>query len=145
MTATTHQGSHATPDRFTTTTIDRFLAAVAAGTGVPADIYAGDAELDATVPNWRFTVRGADAIAAEYGRWFHDPARFSELDRHPVPGGEVVTYVLTWSEGGVPHAAHHCHVLGLADDGRIRREQVFCGGRWDAALLAEMAATGNAE
>ncbi len=123
-----------------TTTIDRFLAAVAAGNGIPSDVYAPDATLDATVPNWRFGVRGSVAIAAEYGRWFADPAEFEELSRTALPGGEVVTYLLTWSESGVPHAAHHCHVLTTDADGLISSDVVFCGGRWPASLLADMAA-----
>ena len=42
--------------------------------------------------------------------------------------------------GGVPHAARHCHVLRFDSDGLIVEDRFFCGGRWDAALLAEMAA-----
>ncbi len=121
-------------------TIDSFLAAVAAGEGIPIELYAPDATLDATVPNWRFTVRGRAAITAEYGRWFASAGTFEELTRAPLPDGEVVTYLLTWTESGVPHAAHHCHVLTLGDDGLIAAEVVFCGGRWPAELLAEMAA-----
>jgi len=121
-------------------TVGSFLAAVAAGHGIAADLYAPDATLDATVPNWRFVVRGAEAIAAEYGRWFVDPAAFEELTRAKLVDGEVVTYLLTWVESGVPHAARHCHQLTLADDGRISSDVVFCGGRWSAGLLAEMAA-----
>jgi len=30
--------------------------------------------------------------------------RFDELQRHPVPGGEVVRHVLAWTEDGVPAA-----------------------------------------
>lgn len=123
------------------TAIDTFINAIASGTGIPSTCYTDDAVLDATVPNWRMTISGADAIAAEYGRWFADPGRFEELDRRPIPDGEVITYLLTWEEDGVPHAAHHCHLLSLAPDGRIAREQVWCGGRWDASLLAQMGAT----
>lgn len=122
------------------TTVDSFLAAVAAGDGIPVGLYAPDAMLDATVPNWRFTRRGPTAITAEYGGWFGSPASFEELTRTPLPDGEVVIYLLTWSESGVPHAAHHCHVLTMDDDGRIASDVVFCGGRWTASLLAEMAA-----
>lgn len=122
-------------------TVGSFLASVAAGEGIPIELYVPEAKLDATVPNWRYTIRGAEAIAAEYGRWFADPAAFEELTRLPHPDGEVVTYQLTWVESGVPHAAHHCHVLTLTEDGRIESDVVFCGGRWPAALLAEMAAT----
>jgi hypothetical protein len=124
--------------------VDRLLDAVCAGTGVPLDLFSPEVVLDATVPGWRFPVRGAQAVAAKFDVWFADPATFEELDRHPVAGGEVVTYLLTWVERGVPHAARHCHVLRLDADGRIVRDQFFCGGRWDAGLLADMAAANDA-
>ena len=38
----------------------------------------------------------------------------------------------------MPHAAHQAHVLAVRE-GRIVRDQVWCGGRWPASLLAEMA------
>jgi hypothetical protein len=53
----------------------------------------------------------------------------------------VVECTLSWTENGVPHAAHHLHVLAVRDD-RIVSDMVFCGGRWPAALLAEMEAAG---
>jgi hypothetical protein len=118
--------------------VDRFLAAVS-GAAIPeADVWADGATLDATVPEWRFTARGADAIRATYATWFADPGRFAELRRLPTPTGEVVEYTLCWEEGGVPHAAHHAHLLTLNADGLIADDHVFCGGRWDAALLAQM-------
>jgi hypothetical protein len=123
----------------TTNAVGRFLAA-AAGARIPAcDVWADDALLDATVPNWRMTRRGADAIRAEYQRWFADPGRFEQLRRIPIPGGEVVEYLLTWEEHGVAHAAHHVHILQVDDD-RITADTVMCGGRWPAPLLEEMAA-----
>jgi hypothetical protein len=124
-----------------TTHIDTFLDAVAAGHGIPTTIYADHAVLDATVPNWRFRVAGPTDIAAEYSRWFADEGRFEELERHGFRGGELVTYTLAWEQNGVPYAAHHAHVLLVDDDGRIERDTVFCGGRWDASLLAQMAET----
>lgn len=122
-----------------TDVVDAFLGAVRAGTGIPADLYESDATLDATVPNWRFVRRGAQAIADEYGRWFGAPGEMEELERNLLPGGELAVYLLTWSEAGVPHAAHHCHVLRLGPTGRIASDTVFCGGRWPASLLAEIA------
>ena len=128
-----------------TATVDRLLAAIEAGAGsTVADLYAEDALLDATVPGWRFTRRGGDAIASEYGGWFADAGRFEELERMTVAGGEIVTFLLTWQEHGVPHAAHHCHQLTLDSAGRIAVDRVFCGGRWDAALLASMEAAEHA-
>jgi hypothetical protein len=55
-------------------TVDRFLEGIGAGAGVPAHVLAGDMVLDATVPGWRFAVRGSDAVARQYGEWFADPA-----------------------------------------------------------------------
>ena len=135
MTTTTTLATSLTP------TVDRFLDAIASGEGVPADLLAPEATLDATVPNWRFEVAGRDAVARQYTAWFADLATFEELERFAVDGGEVVTYLLAWLEGGAPYAAHHCHVLSLDAEGRITRDVFFCGGRWDAAQLAEMAGT----
>lgn len=126
--------------------VDQLLAAVEAGRGAESvAAYSPDAVVDATVPGWRFHMRGRDAIAAEYANWFKDPAIFEELDRVQTPTGEVVMYLISWTERGVPHAAHHCHVLSLdPSTGLIDRERVFCGGRWDATALAAMAEADNA-
>jgi hypothetical protein len=123
-----------------TAAIDRFLTAIATATIPSCDAWSADATLDATVPNWRLHASGPDAIRAEYARWFADPGRFGELRRCPLDGGgEVVEYTLSWTENGVPHAAHHMHRLTVRDD-QIVADTVFCGGRWPASLLAEMEA-----
>ncbi|HVE62265.1 MAG TPA: hypothetical protein VNB94_00485 [Mycobacteriales bacterium] len=123
----------------TPSAVDRLLEAIATGRGgTVAALFADDALLDATVPGWRFRRCGGRAVATEYASWFASPARFEELDRLPVQDGEIVTYLLTWLEYGVPWAAHHCHRLTLDANGRICGDRVFCGGRWDAALLARM-------
>lgn len=123
--------------------VDRFLQAIVTASIPTTDAWTDDARLDATVPNWRFDARGADAIRSTYETWFADPGRFEELRRLPTSEGMVVEYLLSWEADGVPHAAHHVHLLTLADDGRIAEDRVFCGGRWDAALLAEMEAAGG--
>lgn len=119
--------------------VDRFLEAVCAATIDTCDAWAADATLDATVPEWRFHRHGVDEIRETYRGWFADPGRLEQLRRHPVEGGEVVEYLLTWTEDGVPHAGHHVHLLDVVDD-RIVRDVVMCGGRWPASLLAEMEA-----
>jgi hypothetical protein len=121
-------------------TVDRLLEAITAGTGVPADVFASAVVLDATVPTWRFAARGRDDVARQFSGWFADPGSFTELERLPVESGEVVTYLLRWVERGVPHAAHQCHVLRFDVDGRIAHDAFFCGGRWDADRLEQMAA-----
>jgi hypothetical protein len=138
MTSTDSTTARAASTADTGCVIDRLLTAIRTGSPV-ADLYRGDAHLDATVPNWRFTVDGAAAIGTEYGRWFIHPGRFSELRRTSTADGEVVEYTLRWTEDGEPHAAHHLHVLTVdrARD-RVATDRVWCGGRWDAALLDQM-------
>ena len=127
----------------TTNPVDAFLNAVETGDVTGCDAWSETVVLDATVPNWRFSVRGADAVRAEYSRWFHDPATLESLRRIPVPTGEVVEYGLSWTENGVPHALHHVHLLDVVD-GFIVADTVMCGGRWPAALLADMEAADHA-
>jgi hypothetical protein len=83
-------------------------------------------------------VSGAENIEAELGRWYADPGRFEEIRRTSLPEGELVEFVLTWEEDGEPHMAHQAHVIEVRD-GLITRDRAWCGGRWGAALQAEMA------
>jgi hypothetical protein len=124
-----------------TPAIDMFLHAIENAAIADCDAWSADATLDATVPNWRLHAAGADAIRAEYARWFADQAHFDELRRLPVGDGssELVEYTLSWQENGVPHAGHHMHLLTVRD-GLIVSDTVFCGGRWPASLLADMEA-----
>jgi hypothetical protein len=124
-----------------TSAIEKFLHAVETANIPGCDAWSADATLDATVPNWRLHAAGADAIRVEYAKWFAHPGRFDELRRYTVEGGEaeVVEYTLSWTENGVPHAGHHLHVLTVRDE-HIVADMVFCGGRWPAALLAEIEA-----
>jgi hypothetical protein len=119
--------------------VTRFLDAVACGTGVPTDLYAPGAVLDATVPGWRFEQHGAHRVAGQLSHWFADPGELHEVRRSPVPGGEVVRFTLTWTEHGERMAAHQVHLLDV-DEGRITRQEAWCGGRWDARTQQEMAA-----
>ena len=96
------------------------------------------------MPDWRFTVRGSEAVARQYGAWFAVRAALENWSGCRCAGGAVITYLLTWEESGVPQAAHHCHMLRFDGEGCIARDRIFCGGRWDAARLAEMAAGDHA-
>ena len=120
--------------------IDRFTAAIEGATIPDArDVFADDAVLDATVPNWRFAVRGRPGVTEELASWFADPGHFESLKRTDLPGGStLVQFVLTWEEQGEPHMCHQAHLIEQ-QNGRITRDTVWCGGRWDSALMAEMA------
>lgn len=119
--------------------VDRWLEGVQNADVGSRDVFADDAVLDATVPGWRFSLRGAERIEAQFDHWYADVGRFEELERVSLPGGELVRFFLTWKEAGVPHAAHQAHLLMIRDD-RIVADTMFCGGRWPASLLAEMEA-----
>lgn len=118
--------------------ITDLIADVAAGVGIRDSVYASDVEFDATVPHWRFQLHDADAVRHQLAGWYADPGTFDELHRVPVADGELVTFSLRWMEAGVEHTAHQAHLLAV-EDGRISRHQVWCGGRWPADLVAEMA------
>jgi hypothetical protein len=126
------------------TAVDRLLRAVETAIVVD-DLFADDAVLDATVPHWRFRLTTGADIHRQLAGWFHTPSALSELRRLPTPSGEVVEYLHEWQDHGVPYAAHHVHVLTIdATTDRIVRDHFWCGGRWDAALLAEMGAMAHA-
>lgn len=118
--------------------VDCFTAAIEAAS-IGEALFTSDAVLDATVPNWRFTVCGAAAVAAELCHWFADSAHFETLRRVDIPGGALLQFDLAWVEQSQPHMCRQAQVLELRD-GRIARLTAYCGGRWDAALMAEMGA-----
>ncbi|MGH3763990.1 MAG: hypothetical protein ACRDS0_30220 [Pseudonocardiaceae bacterium] len=118
--------------------VERYLAAIEGAAMAGCDALSSEVTLDATVPNWRFSVRGDAAVRAELSRWYADVGSFEELKRTPLPTGELIEFTLRWEQGGVPHAVHQVHIVELTG-GQISRDQVWCGGRWPATLLAEMA------
>jgi len=118
--------------------IDRLIHAIETASIPRSDVFDAGVVLDATVPNWRFTVEGATAVESELAGWYADPGRFEEMRRVDLPSGALVEFVLSWEENGEPHLCHQVHILE-ARDGRITRDTAFCGGRWEAALMAEMA------
>jgi hypothetical protein len=122
--------------------IDDFVAGIANAT-IPAGVFGDDAVLDATVPNWRYQVRGDSVVRAELAKWYANPGRFESLRRTDLPDGELVEFTLSWEEEGVEHVCHQVHILQLRDD-RVVTDTVWCGGRWPASLVAEMEAAATA-
>ena len=117
--------------------VDRLLHAFTSADWEAFDAFAPHAVVDWTVPGWRQTSDGREAAVERLRGWFRDPARFEEISRTPLPSGELVEFTLSWLEHGVPHATHQAHVL-VVDGDHIVRDTMWCGGRWPAALLAEM-------
>lgn len=123
----------------TTNPVDQLLTDITGGAGVRTSYWTADAHLDATVPGWRFEQHGAEGVADTLSGWYNVPISIDRVTRIPVPGGETVELDLSWVEHGMPFAAHQVHLIELDGD-RIARDTTFCGGRWSAALLAEMGA-----
>lgn len=125
-------------DNYENGPVDRYLAAIEGAALSACDAFSPEMILDGTVPNWRFQVEGIAAVKEELSRWYADIGEYEELRRTPLPTGELVEFTLRWEEGDVPHAVHQAHVIEVAE-GLITKDQVWCGGRWSATLLAEMA------
>ena len=104
---------------------------------VPAASAAGAPS--ATVPTGGLAAHGPAAIAAELSGWYGGPGRLYEFARSSLPGGEVVRFTRAWTDNGNPMAAHQVHLLEV-EEGAITRHDIWCGGRWDAALQAEIEA-----
>lgn len=125
--------------------IDRLLDAVASASIEQSDVWGPGAVLDATVPHWRMRIHGPAKIRETLRGWYADPGRYEDLSRTQIPGGELVQFVLSWSENGIPHAVHQAHVLHLDEAGQqIASHVIYCGGRWPADLLAQMAEAADA-
>ncbi len=118
--------------------VTEYLSAIENATITECQAIAPDMTFDATVPEWRFSVRGGDAVRQELAKWYGTPGSFEDLTRTAIPAGEFIQFMLRWEEGGVPFAVHQAHVVEV-DSGRIVRDTAWCGGRWSATLLAEMA------
>lgn len=117
----------------------RLLDAVAAGNGVPTDLYTRTAVLDATVPMWRFEVHGAAAVTAELSRWYDAPGELTDVIRSPLPNGELVRFTCEWVGADGPCITHQVHILTITGV-QIRRHETWSGGRWGAALQADIEA-----
>jgi hypothetical protein len=117
--------------------VDAYLDQLAEGVLRTTGLLADDAVFSATVPQWRYQVRGADAVRGELGSWFGVPTRIVEERRIPTEEGEVVVLGLRWEEGGQTWGAHQTHVLTVRD-GRIAHLHAACGGRWSPEVLAQL-------
>ena len=91
--------------------VGRYLAAIEQARMGDCDVLNPDVLLDATVPNWRYSVRGNEAVRTELSRWYGNAGTFEELTRTELPSGELVEFSLRWEEDVIPHAVHQAHIL----------------------------------
>ena len=120
--------------------VTRLLTQIESGAGIDPGLFTPDATVDAVVPNWRMSMSGGAAIVEQLSGWYAAPGRFEDVSRTALPDGELVELTLTWTEDGIFHTARQSHHLTVdATSGCISADRVWCGGRWPAPLLAEMA------
>jgi hypothetical protein len=125
------------------TVVDAYLEQLQQGVLGATELLADDAVFSATVPQWRFQVRGAEAIRRELGSWYPVPVRIVEERRIPTEGGEVLVLGLRWQEDGETWGGHQTHVI-TTRTGRIVHLHTACGGRWSPAVLAQLPPSADA-
>lgn len=109
--------------------------------------YAPHARLDATVPQWRFSLRGVDAVLG----WFQEAAQgyvggIRVAEAREFDAGAFVAVVweghgVQTSENGGPRRVgfRQTDVFSLRD-GKVIEHFVQCTGEWDEAVFARIAA-----
>ena len=120
---------------------ERYRAAVeASDVAALTTLYRPEALLDAHVPNWRFQVQGADAVAETTGAGLPGPGRFTSFDAEPTASGDLLVQ-FEWRRLGDDSetTVRQLHLLRL-DEGRIAEQVLFCAGVWSPQLRARMAA-----
>lgn len=121
---------------------DRFVELVEAGAHEQlVSLYTEDALFDAHVPNWRFQRQGPQAIVQELTSWFGAPGRFSRFDVEPTVSGDLLIELEWRQQEGTAAEIHsrEAQRWRLDDAGRIAEQVVYCAGRWDLELIAQMA------
>jgi hypothetical protein len=106
-----------------------------------ADLYADDAILDANVPDWRFQLKGADTIAAQFldPEWW-PPETTAVVERTTV-SPRTVTFELrsTFERDGGTWLSRNVHILELGALGLITRHTFYCTGEWSPETIARQA------
>jgi hypothetical protein len=119
--------------------VDVLVHSISEATMPTCTAFGPSTVMDATVPQWRFSVRGADAIRGELSKWYPAPGRTEVVQRAPFPGGELLELCRTWDEPEGPISVHQAYLIEVVGE-EIASLKIWCGGRWTAAELADMAA-----
>ncbi len=118
---------------------DEFVGFLETG-AAPEGMFAPDLFFDFTMPLWRLqTVTGPDAVAIR--RAGHPgPARIAVRRLDPLPSGFLIEVEEFWEQDGEQWYCRELMRADVAADGIVDLS-VYCTGDWDAARVAEHAAT----
>ena len=121
-------------------TADRYRAAVEAGDlDALAELYHPEALLDAHVPNWRFQVQGARAVAETTVTGLDRPGRFASFEAEPTASGDLLVQAEWRRQTDDGESVVRELQRWRLDDGRIAEQVLFCAGVWDPQPQAQMA------
>lgn len=110
----------------TQATLGRLKAMYASGDHKPCpEIYAADAVFDVNLPEWRFQLRGPDAIRHQLDTWHPRPPDLVEWQQRETSWGAVVELAL-WEGEDYGLYSRSVHVLDI--DGEITRHVMYCIG-----------------
>jgi hypothetical protein len=92
---------------------------------------------DATVPGWRFRLRGTDQIVSQLYHWWPTPAELPSYRVTPTAEGVVLEFERPWLEHGERCGCRQVHVLVL-DGERLRELRITCAGKLDEQTLHDI-------
>jgi len=107
---------------------------------VPDGLFAPDAFLDLSTPQWRQQADGAEALVALRRRLHPATGTVPRRRVDPTPGGFVVEWEERWTADGQDWYCREMARAELAGDAIVGLS-VYCTGDWDAATQSRHAAT----
>jgi hypothetical protein len=124
------------------------LHALETGDWTPVkDVLAPDVVYDASVPEWHFSMAGADDVLAELATTTEEhPWRFHELRTTRTDKGVLAEMEMRGRcpghEGHPPHeeASRNALVFELTDDGLLSEIRLICSGQWGEDVIERIEA-----
>ena len=105
----------------------------------PDGLFAPDAFLDLSLPQWRLQTDSADALVRVRLEGHPDPGRVSRWRADPTPDGFLFEFEERWTDARGESWYAREMLRATVTDGRISEISIYCTGDWDQARQAEHA------
>jgi hypothetical protein len=92
---------------------------------------------DASVPGWRFRLRGPEQIVSQLYHWWPTPGELPASRITPTAEGVVLEFERHWFEDGERCGGRQVHVLVL-DGESLRELRITCAGKLDEQTLRDI-------